>query len=146
MSITAPSTLNGATITSLEDWFSINGLTDYSITYQMPPTTDPAKLGTIASITNLNAGETYTDNQLKNKHFDIVVYDKVINLYADFVNKSFVTPSYYDYIPFAKPAEGTPITSININYVPIDSATGTYKLSELYKIFQTSSTRIHFIW
>jgi len=146
MSITAPTTLTGAKIDDVLSWLSINGLTDYSITYQLPPTTDGTKLGTIASITNLNEGETYTYNQLSNKHFDIVVYDKVIDLYNGFVNKPFVTPSYYDYIPFAKPAEGITITSILIDYNTVDATTPPYMLSELYRLFQISTTRIDFNW
>lgn len=146
MTITAPATLTGANINDIVDWLSINALTDYTITYTLPATTDPAKLGTIAQISNLNPGETYTYNQLSNKHFDIVVYDKVIDLYAEFVDKPFVTPSYYDYIPFTKPAESTTITSILINYVALESTSPAFKLSELYTIFQTSTTRIDFHW
>lgn len=145
LSITAPSTLTGATLTSLQDWLSINGLTDYTISYTMPATTDPAKLGTIVSVSNLNPGETYTYNQLKTKHFDIIVYDKVVNLYSEFMNKAYATPDYYAYLNYTQPAIGTTITQIKLNYELVTANTPAIMLSELVPIVSPSpSTRLTF--
>jgi len=144
INITAPSTLAGSTIASLEEWLSINGLSDYTITYKLPTSTDPEKLGTVASITNLVEGETYNYNQLSARHFDIVVYDKVINLYTEFMNKSYSTPDYYPYLLYTEPAPGSVVTSIKLNHNPIDDMTPTILLSELYDAVQASTTNLIF--
>ncbi len=144
INVTAPAKLAGSTLTSLEEWLSINGLSDYTITYKLPTTTDPTKLGTVASITNLNEGETYKYNQLSTKHFDIVVYDKVINLYTEFINKSYSTPDYYPYLLYTQPAPGAVVTSIKLNHTAVDATTPTITLSDLYDAVQASTTNLIF--
>jgi hypothetical protein len=144
MSVTSPSTTTGSTIASLEAWFALNGLTNYTITYQMPLSTDPSKLGTVASITNLNASTTYTYDQLSALHFDIVVYDKQINLFSDFIGKAYARPSYYDYLNYTEPTIGATVNTITVNYFQVDGTNSTFKLSELYNAVQLSSTRLKF--
>jgi penicillin-binding protein 1A len=144
MNITSPSTTIGNTITSLEAWLSFNGLNNYTITYQMPLTTDPLKLGTVASISNLNANTTYTFDQLRNLHFDIVVYDKEINLFSDFIGKTYIRPSYYDYLNYDETGINATVNTITVNYFQVDGTNSTFKLSELYNAVQLSSTRLTF--
>jgi penicillin-binding protein 1A len=144
MNITSPITITGNTVTSLEAWFALNGLTNYTITYQMPLITEPAKLGTVASISNLNANTTYTYEQLSTLHFDIVVYDKEINLYSEFIGKAYARPTYYDYLNFTEPSIGSIVNTITVNYFQVDGINSTFKLSELYQAVQLSSTRLSF--
>jgi len=144
MTVTSPTTTSGSTITALEAWFAQNGLTDYTITYQMPLSTDPTKLGTVASITNLNPNTSYTFDQLSALHFDIVVYDKVINLNSDFIGKAYARPIYYDYLNYTEPTIGTTVDTITVNYIQVDGTNSTFKLSELYNAVQLSSTRLKF--
>jgi hypothetical protein len=144
MSVTSPSITTGGSISSLEAWLALNGLTNYTITYQMPPTTDPTKLGTVASITNLNVDTTYTYDQLNALHFDIVVYDKTINLFSDFIGNAYARPSYYDYLNYTEPLIGATVNTITVNYFQVDATNSTFKLSELYNAIQLSSTRLKF--
>ncbi len=144
MTITSPSTLTGSTIGSIEEWLTVNGFNDYTITYALPPVTNPGKLGTIASISNLTPNTVYTFGQLSTTHFDIVVYDKVINLYSDFIDKPYARPSYYDYLNYTEPVVGTNVSTITVNTNPVTALNSTFKLSELYKAVQTSLDRLKF--
>jgi hypothetical protein len=145
LEIQAPSTLVGADTDTLIEWFSANGLTNYDITYALPGSFDPTKLDTIASVTNLVAGETYTYDELAALDFDVVVYDKVIDLYATFVNKSYATPTWYNYAAYVQPAPGAIVTQVDINYTAITPTTGTYKLSELHDFIDQAQTRVKLI-
>jgi len=144
MSVTSPAQTTGSTISSLETWLALNGLTNYTITYQMPISTDPTKLGTIASISNLNPATIYTYDQLSALHFDIVVYDKEINLFSDFIGNAYARPTYYDYLNYTEPLIGATVNTITVNYFQVDGTNSTFKLSELYHAIQLSSTRLKF--
>jgi penicillin-binding protein 1A len=145
LEIQAPATLVGADTDTLIEWFSANGLTNYNITYTMPVSFDPTKLDTIASITNLDAGQTYTYDELAALDIDIVVYDKIIDLYATFVNKSYATPTWYNYAQYAQPAPGAIVTQVDVNYTAITPTTGTFKLSELHNFIDQAQTRVKLI-
>ncbi len=144
MTIQSPTVLEGSTIESLEEWFSINGISDYSISYQLPPTTQPAKLGTIASITNLVPNQTYTYDQISALHFDIVVYDQNINLYTEFIGKPYARPAYFDYLNFIEPAVGVNVDTITVNYFNVTDINSTFKLSDLYDAVQANPARLKF--
>jgi hypothetical protein len=108
----------------------------------MPESFDPNKLDTIASITSLTAGQTYTYDALAALDIDIVVYDKIIDLYATFVNKSYATPTWYDYAQYAQPTAGSIVTRVDINYATITPSTGIYKLSQLHDLIDQAQTRV----
>lgn len=142
LEIKAPNTLVGADTNTLLEWFSSNGLTNYNISYTLPETFDPNKLDTIASITNLVAGQSYTYDELTAMTFDIVVYDKVIDLYATFVNKSYATPTWYNYAQYAQPTAGAVVTRVDVNYTTITPSTGVYMLSQLHDLIDQAQTRV----
>ena len=142
LQIKAPNTLVNQDIDTLMEWFSANGLTNYNITYTLPETFDATKLGKIASVTNLTPGQTYTYEELTAQTINVTVYDKVIDLYATFVNKSYAKPSWYDYATFDQPAPGAIVTSVEVNYTPITSSTGVYMLSDLHDLIAQAVTRV----
>jgi penicillin-binding protein 1A len=145
LEIQAPTTLVDEDIDTLVEWFTSNGLTNYTISYTLPSTFDDTKLGKIASVTNLVAGQSYSYDDLVALNIDVVVYDKVIDLFSTFVNKSYATPTWYDYAQYLQPSAGAIVTSVEVNYTPITSATGVYMLSELHDLIAQVQGRVRLL-
>ncbi len=131
LSVTIP-TFSNHPYTAMEDWLSANGITNQTVSLTFPNGTNIADIGNVKQVSGITEGSTITLADLSTKNISVTVYDKMVNLATEFINKplTYNSPVCDVFTCHYIPATGTKITSVKIGNTAIDTAK-SYSYSEI---------------
>jgi len=131
LNVTIP-TFSDHPYSSMEDWLSANGITNQTVTLDFPNGTKLADIGNVKSVHGITEGSTITLSELSTKNISVIVFDKLVNLATEFINKplTYASPVCSIFTCHYNPASGTKVTAVKIGSTAIDTSKN-YSYSEI---------------